>query len=289
MATGVAEHIDHTTADVFIEEAWSMNAIIAREKRMLFPGRVDRRFEKELSRGDVIHVPSVGNLSVQTKSTTANAATIYETITETNTDITVSTWEYSAIAIETATKKQVNRDLIETYSPKQGYALGLSVDDTLAALVASGLTSQTVGTLTSDVSYVNALRAVQYLDDADVPQEDRWWGISPAQKAGFAQLPQFVHGDFSKLNGEFNAAAKGAVMGTWMGVPVFFSSNIDGSNAAGHSNVLMHKECMALIIQMKPTSHTMFDIDFFAFKAAVEQLRGSAVMRADHGVLVKGS
>lgn len=289
MATGTTEFIDKTTADALVEEVWSQEAIIAREQRLLFANRVDRRFEKELKFGDVVHVPSRSHLSVQTKNMSSNAATVYQTITETNTDITVGIWEYQAIAVETATKKQVNRDMIEWYAPEQGYALALSVDDTLAALVTSGLTSQAVGTLTQDVSYANALRAVQYLDDADVPQENRWWGISPAQKAGFMQLPQFVHGDYSKLNGGVNEAVRGAMLGTWMNVPVFFSSNIDGSNSAGHYNTLMHKECMALIVQMKPTSHTMFDLDYFAQKAAVEQLRGSAVMRADHGVQVKGS
>lgn len=289
MATGATEHIDKTTADALVEEAWSMEAIIAREKKLLHANRCDRRFEKELKHGDVIHVPSRSHLSVQTKNMSSNAATVYETVTETNTDITVGTWEYQAIAIETATKKQVNRDMIQWYAPEQGYALALSVDDTLTALAASGLTAQTVGTLTQDLSYANALRAIQYLDDADAPTSDRWWAISPAQKAGFMQLPQFVHADWSKLNGKVNQAAKDAFLGYWMGDPVYYSSNVDGSNAAGHNNSYMHKECMALIIQMKPTSHTMFDLDYFAHKAAVEQLRGSAVMRADHGVLVKAA
>lgn len=288
MATGATEFIDHTTADVFIPEVWSQEAIIARESSLLFSEKVNRKFESDvMSFGDLIHVPSVANLSTQTKNTAANAATVYETITETNTDITVGTWHYSAIAIETATKRQVNRDLLKTYAPKMGYALGLAIDDVLAAMPANF--SQNVGTLITELAYDDVLRGVQYLDDADAPQTDRVIIVSPAQRAGFMKLDQFVHADYRALNDGVNAAVKDSYLGTWMGLPVHCSTNVNGSNAAGHDNTVFQKEALALVVQMKPNTHTFFDIDYLANKVVMEQLSGSAEMRDNHGVWLKGA
>ena len=108
MATGATEFIDNTTADVFIPELWSMEAIVARENQLVFANLVDRKFEKGLSFGDTIHVPSVSNLASRTKS--INTAVTYETVTETNTDISIATHEYAAIALENISRVQNNRD-----------------------------------------------------------------------------------------------------------------------------------------------------------------------------------
>lgn len=81
MATGATEHIDATTADVFLPEVWSQEAIVARESSLLFAEKVNRKFESDvMSFGDLIHVPSVSNLSTQSKNLSSNAATVYETI-----------------------------------------------------------------------------------------------------------------------------------------------------------------------------------------------------------------
>ena len=80
MATGATEHIDATTADVFIKEVWSKYAIEARMQELVFAELVDRHYEDEAAMGDTIHVQSRGHLSVQTKNRSSNAATSFETV-----------------------------------------------------------------------------------------------------------------------------------------------------------------------------------------------------------------
>lgn len=287
MATGVAEHIDATTADVFIKEVWSQAALVATEDELVFAMLSNRQFESDAAHGDTIHVPSLGNLSVQTKNRSDNAATIFETITESNTDITIATWIYSAIALETATKKQVNRDLLKAYAPKQGFAIGQKIDDDLAALVDDF--TQTVGALITENTYDEVLRARQYLNDANAPRKDRSLVISPAAETGFMKLQEFIHSDFSKLQGEINDGVRNAYVGTWMRLPVYVSTNVEGSNAAGHDNAMFQKQAIALVQQMTPTTHIDFDINYMADKVVVESLYGVKEMRDDHGVWIKGA
>ena len=286
MATGATEFIDVTTADVFIPEIWSPLAIVAREQQLVFAKLVDRKFENGLSYGDTIHVPGVTDLAARSKS--ANTAITYETVTESNTDITIGTHKYAAIAVESIVKVQNNRDQLQLYAGKLGYALGLDVDDTLAGLPDNF--SQTVGTLAAENTYHDYLRAIQYLDDANAPAESRYFVISPAAEVGLMKADIYTNNVYSMLHGEGrNTALEFAYVSSFLNIPVYKSTNVEGSNSAGHDNTLFQKEAIALVMQMNPTMHSMFDIDYFADKVAIEQLYGTQEMRDDHGVFIKGA
>jgi len=113
--------------------------------------------------------------------------------------------------------------------------------------------------------------------------------VSPAGKSGLMKLDQFVHADYSKLNSGASPNLKAKNLGTWMGYPVYMSTNVEGTNAAGHDNAMFQKSALACVVQMTPTSHTDFDINYLAFKAVTEQLSGVKEMRDDHGVWVQGA
>ena len=297
-ATGSTEFIDRTTADVFIREIWSGLAVVERENALVFAGLVDRRFESELTVGDVVHVPSLSNLgAARTKST--NTAITYVTVTETNAQagddgfdgvtITVTTHDYNAIAVESIAKLQTDRDLMSAYAGKMGYSLGLALDDVLAGYPDNY--SNAVGTLAVALGGDDVLRAIQYLDDADAPQTDRAMVVSPAQAIEFLKLDRFVHNDYSRLQGSLSGTPglDRAYVTSFLGIPIYKSVNVEGSNAAGHDNALFHREATALIVQQMPKAYGQFDIDYLADKVAIEQVHGSSEVRDDHGVFMRGS
>jgi hypothetical protein len=287
MATSATEFIDNTTALAFIPEMWTTRAIIQRENALVYANLVDRRYEADLSMGDILNIPSVGNLAAQTK--TINTAIVYETVTETVVQLTVATNTYSAIAVESITKVQSNVDQLKLYAGKMGYALGLDIDNTLAAFPDDNATP-TVGTLASELTSDDYIRAIQYLDDADAPEEDRYFVVSPAEASGMVKKDRFVHNDYDKLHGSMPTRKHElAYVTSFLGVPIFKSVNVEGSNSAGHDNVLFQKEAYALIVQMKPKPWFMSDIDYFADKIALEQLHGSRINRADHSVWLQGA
>jgi len=280
------EFINNTTADAFIPEIWAKEAIYAREKNLVFANLVWRVFEKELKAfGDVVHINTRSHLTTQTKTT--RTAVVYEAVTDANSDITVNTWEYSAIAVETKTKKQTNRDMMDFYAPEQGYTLSLSIDTSLGNYV-DGLTNN-VGVMAVPLTTTDLRRARQYLDDADVPDGDRVIVVSPAQESAFLDTPGMVHKDLEMLHGDRSTAKDRAYVSSWLEFPIYKTTNTEGTNAAGHDNVMMHRQAIALIVQMEATTHVFFDIDYLASKAVVEQLYGSAKLRDDHAVWLKGA
>lgn len=287
MATGAEEFIDNTTADAHIPERWSKRAQIARENVLMFANLFDRQYEKELESGDILNVTPIGNLSGRTKS--ANTAITYETETPTNKQITVNVWEYAAYAEETKTKKQSHLAVEKLYAPKMGYALGLLIDDVGAGLP-DDFSVSPQGTLGTPTQYSDWLAAQQALDDANVPLDGRFIGISPAERKNLMEMPQYVEAEFAKLQDNTKPpAVRKSLIGTWMGLDIHMSVNVEGSNSAGHDNFLAHKEALALIVQIDMPSYYFFDIDYLAHKYAMETLYGWKEMRDDHGCWVRGA
>lgn len=293
MATGTTQFLTvgtgSTDVDNFVPELWAGPAIVAREQNLVFARLVDRQFESELTFGDTVHVGSIGNLAARSK--TQEAAILFENINEANTDIIIDQWFYSAIAMESFAKVQLNRNMLERYSGKLGYALGLQVDNTLADLPASLAAGTIVGTLAVENTDDELLLARQNLNDSEVPREGRSWIFSPAAETGLMKLDRFIHSDYSTIRGE-NDGETGlqmAYMGSYYRNPIYITTNVAGTNTAGHNNVLMHTETFALVMQLAPTTHAQFDIDFIVDKVVMEEIFGTKEMREDHAILVRGA
>ena len=296
-SAAATEFIDRTTADVFIPEIWSGLAVVAREDALVFGGLVDMRYGADLSVGDTVHVPSISNLGAA-RAKGINAAITYVTVTETNVQdggtategvtITVTTHDYQAMAIESIAKLQTDRDLMAAYAGKMGFSLGLSIDDVLAGYPDNF--SNSVGTQLVDLTDDDILRAIQYLDDANAPQEDRNMVVSPAQALAFLKLDRFVHNDYSRLQGQLSGkpGVDKAYVTSFLDIPIFKSTNVEGSNTVGHDNAFFHREAVALIVQQMPKAYSDFDIDYIADKVVIEQVHGSSEVRDDHGVFMKG-
>ena len=280
MATGANEYIDITTADVFLEEVWARECRIARDQKLVFGKLIDRRFEKELQKGQIIRIQDISHLAARAKS--ANTAITYETVTETEVTLTVDQYYYSAFAIEDIIKVQSAQDLRMRYTPQLGYALAVQEDDTLAGLVDNF--SQTVGTLAVPLTDDNLLRADQYLNDANAPVEGRVIVISPAQKAEFMKLDKFIHADYSNSD-----VVKSGRLGSIYGYEIYVTTNVEGDNSAGHDNGMFQKDALAMVAQRTPGMESQRDIDYLCDKVVASDLFGTVEVRDDHGVWMKGS
>ena len=288
MATGTTEFIDVTTADVFLPEVWHNVLIPSREQALVASVIADRRYEAGmLHKGDLIHVRSKGLLAARTK--TANTAITYETITETNTNITINIDEYTAIAVESIVDVQADRNQLEMMAGDLGYGLGLAVDDYMAGLIDDA--TNTTGALAVESSYDDYLRAIQYLADANAPASERFFYVAPAEASGLMKKDVFMHNDYSMLHGDGPRTSdlEHAYVSSFLNIPIYQSTNVEGSNAAGHDNGLVHRHYMALVMQLKPKLSSMNDTDYLAQKVAVENIYGARVMRNDHGVFMRGA
>jgi hypothetical protein len=286
MATGTTEFIDLAVADKFIPEVWSAHLIVAREVEIIFGRLVDRKFESEvMKQGDLIHVNTAGDLAARAKS--ANTAIDYETVSETQQDISIGTYKYAAIAVEDIAVVQTDRDMLAMYSGKLGYASGLDFDDVLAGLIDDF--TQTEGVLTVPLDYEDWLDGYQQLLDANVPEKDIYAMVSPKERMQMLREEKYINGSYSAIVEGSPLDVKEGYIRHYIGIPFYSTNNVEGSNSTGHDNGLWHKSAIAAVMQMHPKIGHMYDLDFFTDKVAVQQLYGTKILRNDHGVFMKGA
>jgi hypothetical protein len=219
---------------------------------------------------------------VAARAKTENTAITYETVAETATTITLNIWSYAAVGIEDIVKVQSIVDVQNEYQMKMGYAVARDIDSKLATDVAGF--SQTVGTLGTPLADVDVVRANQYLDDADAPEQDRSMIMSPAEKANKLTLDRWSNALYI---GNPKPAVTGS-LGDMYGLNLFVTTNLVKPAGGQANNVVMQREAIALIVQRSPKMHLFYDIDFFTWKLASEVIYGHQEMRDNFGVWAKG-
>ena len=283
MATSGAEvFVDITDANVWLTEVWSKQASIARERKMVWAANVDRTYEPELKKGQILHIGRVRELEARSKG--ENTAIYYESDLDVEDTLTINVFSYAAFAMEDVLTPMVDANLIALYMPKIGYALAKEIDVAIAALINAGSPiTQTVGTLATGLTYDNIVRADQYLNDGDAPEDERVIIISNAEKANWLKMDQFINKDYSEI--------RSGLLGSVFNYPIFVSNSTAGSASAGHANCMMHKSSIMLAIQIQPSIKTAWDIDYLCAKVVALNTYGIDLNEAytgTHTVYMKG-
>jgi hypothetical protein len=283
VATGATEFVDKTIADgVFSPDVWSKQVLRATESNLVIADSVNRGFEADASVGKSVKVASIGNLAARAKA--ENTAITYETVAETATTIVLNIWTYAAVGIEDIVKVQATVDVQNEYQRKLGYAVARDVDSKLAADFAGF--SQSVGTLGTAASDANVLGAIKLLDDADVPQDDRFFVMTPAEKVAKLALDRWSNALYI---GTGNMPVKNGVLGEMYGLTLKVTTNLVKPAAGQANNAIFHRDALALVMQRSPKTHVFYDIDVFTWKLAVEEIYGHQEMRDNFGILVLGA
>jgi hypothetical protein len=290
VATGATELVDQTIANgVFSPDLWSKMVLRATESRLVLAKLVDRKYEADASIGKTVKVASVGNLSARAKA--ENTLITYETVAETATTITLNLWSYAAFGVEAIVKTQANIDVQNEYQRKAGYAIAKDVDTKLAAALPSGAT-QIAGTLGTVFTDDDVRRGVQYLDDADAPEEGRVIVMSPKEKADKLALDKWTNTLYrgtGSSNGGGTQVNNGQIGDDIYGLTPYVTTNLNKPAGGQADNTIFQKEGYALVQQVEPRTHIFYDIDLFANKIAIETIFGHAEMRDAFLVWLRGA
>jgi N4-gp56 family major capsid protein len=295
MALGT-DHVTVTTAATFIPEIWS-DEIAAAYKKSLVAANLIKKMSFKGKKGDTVHIPVPTRGSASAKS----ASTQVTLIAATESEVTVSIdkhYEYSRL-IEDIVEAQALSSLRQFYTDDAGYALAKQVDTNLIQLgrVAQGganTAAYTKGYIGGDGStlYVAASnnasaltdagirRAIQRLDDSDVPMDGRYFIIPPSSRNTLMGLARYTEQAFVGEVGSNNTIRNGEI-GNLYGMPVFVSSNADttsGSTAA-RACLMGHKDGLVLVEQMGVRSQTQYKQEYLGTLFTADTLYGVAELR----------
>ena len=278
--------ITSTTGSVNNPAITSKDVIEFRKANLGMSAWVSTRYRDEAGVGTTIRWSQVttlnsGSSRSKSEGNSGNDIT-YDVNTENAVTLTINQHQYSAFELEEFEREMSIVDQRKWYIERISYNVDVAIDDTLAALIDDFDTSPQ-GTLAMPLTDVEIRAAMQALDDANAPGEGRCFGMSPATKATLLGIERYVSSDF----GSIGSVARGT-FGSVYGMPTWFSTNIEGTNAAGHDNGIWHRDAIALGMRMKPKTHQFDDIQNLSEQVAISAIWGVIETRDDHGVWMRG-
>ena len=268
-----------TTAAYWLPDVWSKELVIQRES-MLVMANLIWRFDVDVaSFGDVIHIPSVTNLSAGAIST-ATGQLDASAPTETQTTITINQWYGVRMKVLDIVLAQSKYEFRRLYTEKMAYALGVQLEDALLQQATS--ISNSAGTYNTALTDVALRRSFQYLDDARVPFTDRHFIFKPATKNTLMGIDKLIRYD---ATGTPSPVKNGEVPSQIYGASAHASPEvyITGSNT---SNLLFHKDAFALAMKKEPKVEQFARVGFLDDFGG-SQLYGYNIIRNDHAVEVR--
>lgn len=288
-----------TTGDVFLPEVWSRELQRATQATLVLWNLIKRFDEDVAGGGDLLTVPKISNIVANVKA--ANTQVTLNAPTEDKFQMNINRHFESSYLVEDRLKVQSKYNVLQEYSPKAGYAIAQKMDADIAGLY-SGL-SQSVGNATTKLSDANLLRAIQYLDDADAPQTERYFVIKPAvlhqlrlldkfsrfDALGFSPNPASGAGGLSNGSAVVRRIGPNGFVGIVYNVEIYMSTNLveeAGTSDTVH-NLLFQREAFAGAQQEKPRMQFQYKQEYLGTLATSDAIWGFAEYRDAFGVDVR--
>jgi N4-gp56 family major capsid protein len=276
----------------FIPEVWS-DEIIAAYKKNLVAANLFKKMSMKGKKGDVMHFPSPARGSAAVKTASSQVTLIAESGTEKTVTINQH-YEYSRL-IEDFAEVQALSSLRRFYTDDAGYALATRIDTSLiqlgrgaqggagtaaydkAYLAGDGSTfyvdGTNVGTALTDAGL---RRAIQRLDDQDVPMDGRFLIVPPATRNTMMGLARFTEQAFI---GD-GATIRNGQIGDVYGVKVFVTTNADtATTTTTRVALLAHPEAFVLVDQLGVRVQTQYKQEYLGTLLTADTLFGVGELR----------
>ena len=297
-------NVTTTTAAKFIPEIWSDEIIAAYKKNLVLANLVNKMNFRG-KKGDTVHIPKPTRGSASAKVASSQVTLIAATEDEVIVNIDKH-YEYSRL-IEDIVTAQALPSLRRFYTDDAGYALGVQVDTdiwTLFETIGDGTAGDFInsrvftftdstgalaaydGSLSSEGKFgdVGFRRAIQYLDDADVPMDGRSFVIPPALRNALMGTTRYTEQAFVGESGSANTIRNGRI-GNLYGIEVYVSSNAPSleTNTARLAG-LFHRDAFTLVEQVGVRSKTQYKQEYLADLLTSDTLYGVKTIRPDAAV-----
>jgi len=290
MALGTT-FVDHgTSITAFIPELWADEILDALEKKLVLAKLVNTDFSEMVkSKGDLIRIPTITNLSANPK--TARAAVTVQAPTESVQTITVDKHYEVSFLVEDLAEIQTAINLRSIYTKRAGYAIAHQVDTHLRQLAESSfdiIDAQTVAGNTSFLSEADILLAKTLMDENFAPPEDRHIVVAPQQYNKLLEITRFTQAD--ALGAGYENEIRRGLLGTLHGFKVWMSQQMaaTGTTTTDTCNTLVfQRDAMALVMQLAPRTQANYIPEYLGYLVTVDIVYGYNELRDDWGFVIQ--
>lgn len=229
-----------------VPEVFGKNVIIAVKSKLVALPFVNHSYEADLVKGDTLYIPrsqsgTATEVTVGTEGTQSDPFTTAITVT-------IDQWFEKPYTIDYMSRRQSQVDLAAVAKEESAYSISKKMDSTVCALFAALSGATGYGTDGSAITDDVLVAAVEELDEADVPEENRAWILDPSCKADIMKIDKFVRSDYFASD----VIPTGGFRKDVYGAPILITNNLS-VGTTGNVGAYLHRDAIAAIVQMNPT------------------------------------
>ena len=226
----------------FIPELFSRNVLKAVKNKLVTVSAVNHSYEKELVKGDTLYITRTNTVTA-TEITIGTEGVQKNPFNTTAVTLTVNQYYEAPVTIDYMSRRQSQVDLVGEAEDESAYAIAKIVDTSVCDLFSALSGSTGYGTDGSAITDSVLISAVEELDEADAPDENRVWILDPSAKADLMGIDKFVRVDY----GYGEQVPTGTFRKDVYGAPVRITNNLT-ANSTGNYGVYMHRDAIAIVI-----------------------------------------
>ena len=275
-------NVTTTTAANFIPEVWAADIQKHTKANLVLADLVKRADADVAQFGDKVHFPFLAEVAARDKS--AGSDVTFDAATEAEIQLDIDKHKYFAFVVEDIVKAQSKYDLRAAYTEAAGYAIAKAIDSSLASLATGFSQTVTAGAALEDADVISA---IEYLDVADVPRENRNFVIHPEAMSDLRALDKFTRYDAVGQAG-IQAGRNNGLVANVYGIDVYMTTQV--TTTAGTpdllNNMLFHRDALVAAVQVAPKVEAEYSVDKLGWKVAAHTIFGVKELRDNHGVRV---
>lgn len=239
------------TVPHLVPEVWSDKILLAAKFARTVVPRCSSEYTSELSKGDVLHIGMISNLSTGNLPTNGDDLT-FEAPQETQQTLVVDQQKYAAIMVGQITKVQAKINVLEAYTKNLGYAISRAQDVFMAGKF--DLASEVVGALGVELTPDNFLTIWQKFKEAGIVEDGMEIGdefslfLSPAAYAAALKVDIFANRQYNTKGDAIQRAEVGDIYS----MKVYLSNLLEADAAGQHDCGAFHRDAYAFVGQQEP-------------------------------------
>jgi N4-gp56 family major capsid protein len=285
------------TSANFIPELWGPEIRHFLRSRLIMANLV-KRVSFVGKAGDTLHIPDLSELTVTAKATGVDVT--FQNPTETKFDLSIDQHFESSFKVEDIAQAQAFADLRAEYTRSSGYAMAKKIDATLHALHTTASFVRKVGSDGStawsgaananagngaDLTEAGIRNAIEILDLANVPENDRYLVINPRQKNVMLGIGRFTEYDKTGVAGTIYNGMFGEVFGVRVYVTTATATLVADDTTTNYDvNYLFQKDAFILAMQKEVRTQGQYWLPSLSDVVVVDAIWGKGVYRLNHAV-----
>ncbi len=226
----------------FVPEIFSKNVLVAVKNNLVVVPVVNHSYEAEVVKGDTLYITATNTVTA-TEVTIGTEGTVKNPFNTSAVTLTIDQYFEAPVTVDYMSRRQSQVDLVANAELESAYAIKKKIDSTLCALFSALSGATGYGTDGSAITDPVLIAAVEELDEADVPEENRSWIFDPSCKADIMGIDKFVRSDYFASD----VIPTGGFRKDVYGAPILITNNLT-ANSTGNYGAYLHKDALAVAI-----------------------------------------